>query len=96
MTTPQTREERETRFLKDFRAGKFVNQGTGLQNPFKIETWWDKELTTISQRVREEALREVKEIIKEELLNAVFEVQTGKAVLYAEIVRRITPSPKQV
>lgn len=36
---------REARFLKDFRAGSFINRRTGLQNPFLIESWWHDELS---------------------------------------------------
>ena len=38
------REQRESRFLVDFREGKFINEMTGLQNPFEIEQWWNKEI----------------------------------------------------
>ena len=56
--THNTREGIEERFLKDFRAGMFVNPLTGNQNPFKIETWWHQEL----QKAREEAMAREKQI----------------------------------
>ncbi len=41
-----SREEREARFLNDFRSGKFINLTTGFQNPFEIERWWNEALHT--------------------------------------------------
>lgn len=59
------REEVESRFVKDFRAGKFINQTTGLQNPFEIEKWWNAERARAVEEARVKLIKEVEDIIAE-------------------------------
>lgn len=44
------REKRKQRFWAEFRSGNFINERTGLQNPFEIEGWWNIEINKAYQQ----------------------------------------------
>lgn len=73
----EEREEIETRFLKDFRAGKFINTHTNLQNPFEIEAWWHQEL----QKAREEERAKWAQRLPEDTFSVTIEGRFDKRIV---------------